>query len=188
MTPRIVATHVVHDGWCRVLIADIVLADGTRMRREMEDHGRAVAVLPYDPGRRVALLVQQFRAPAFHLDGTAAILEAPAGLLDEADPEAGARREVLEEVGVRLAGVERVTSGWTMPGISTERMDLFLATYGPSDRVAAGGGLADENERITVVEMALGDLAAACDRGEITDIKTFALVQTLRLRRPDLFA
>ena len=36
--------------------------------------------------------------------------------------------------------------------------------------------------------MALDELAALCDRGEITDIKTFALLQTLRLRRPDLFA
>ena len=35
--------------------------------------------------------------------------------------------------------------------------------------------------------MALGELAGMADRGEISDMKTFALLQALRLRRPDLF-
>jgi hypothetical protein len=74
-----------------------------------------------------------------------------------------------------------------MPGISTERMHLFLAPYGPGDRTGAGGGAAGEHENVTVSEMTLAALAAMVDRGELTDLKTFALVQTLRLRRPDLF-
>ena len=75
-----------------------------------------------------------------------------------------------------------------MPGISTEQMDLFLASYAENDRVTAGGGLAEENEQITVVEIPLKDLAAAADDGSLTDMKTLVLVQTLRLRRPQLFA
>ena len=50
-----------------------------------------------------------------------------------------------------------------------------------------GGGLASESESITVEEMALARLADMADRGELSDMKTFALVQTLRLRRPELF-
>ena len=74
-----------------------------------------------------------------------------------------------------------------MPGISTEYMHLYLAPYGQGDRTSDGGGLADEHENITVVEMELAELAALSDRGGLSDLKTFALVQTLRLRRPELF-
>jgi nudix-type nucleoside diphosphatase (YffH/AdpP family) len=143
--------------------------------------------LPYDPERRVAILVRQFRAAIFHAGGEADMLEAPAGMLDEDEPADGARREVLEEVGLTLAVLEPVGAVWTMPGISTERMHLFLAPYGPGDRTGAGGGAAGEHENITVSEMTLAALAAMADRGELTDLKTFALVQSLRLRRPDLF-
>jgi hypothetical protein len=38
-----------------------------------------------------------------------------------------------------------------------------------------------------VVERPLAALAAAADRAEIADAKLFSLVQTLRLRRPELF-
>lgn len=185
--PCIRGRRVTHDGWTKLIVADVTLPDGAQVSREIEDHGRAVAVLPYDPARRLAVLVRQFRTPPFHLDGTLDILEVPAGLLDEADAEAGARREVLEEVGLRLGEIEHVMSSWTMPGVSTERMELFLASFREADRVAEGGGLAEENEAITVVEMPLADLAALADGGELTDLKTLALVQTLRLRRPALF-
>jgi nudix-type nucleoside diphosphatase (YffH/AdpP family) len=144
-------------------------------------------VLPYDPERRVAILVRQFRAPVFHAGGEAEMLEAPAGMLDEDEPANGARREVLEEVGLTLAVLEPVAAVWTMPGISTELMHLFLAPYGAGDRIAAGGGVAGEHEAIIVAETAFTELAAMADRGELTDLKTFTLVQTLRLRRPGLF-
>jgi hypothetical protein len=74
-----------------------------------------------------------------------------------------------------------------MPGISTEYMHLYLAPYGPGDRTGAGGGVEDENEHITVVEMDLSELAVMADKGRLSDLKTLALVQTLRLRHPHLF-
>src|SRR5207253_1494510 len=80
--------------------------------------------------------------------------------------------------------VDHVVSGSSMPGISSARMDLYLATYSETGRVGAGGGLAEEHEDITVVEMKLAELAAMADAGQLTDMKTMLLVQTLRLRRP----
>jgi hypothetical protein len=74
-----------------------------------------------------------------------------------------------------------------MPGVSTEQMDLYLAPYAEADRIGIGGGLADEHEGITVVELPLAELAAMADAGQIMDMKTLAVVQTLRLRRPELF-
>lgn len=188
MEPVIRGTRILHDGWSRFLVAEVTMPGGVRLAREIEDHGRAVAVLPYDPVRRVALLIEQFRPPTFYAAGTLSLLEAPAGLLDESEPEEGARREAYEEAGVRLGSLELVVRGWSMPGISTEQMDLYLAAYGADDRSGTGGGLPEEHEDITVHEMPLATLAAMSDRGEVTDIKTLALILALRLRQPQLFA
>ena len=188
MTAEITALELRHERWARMFVATVRLPDGDTALRDIEDHGRAVAVLPYDGERRVALLVRQFRAPPFHVAGEASMLETPAGRLDESDPAACARREAMEEVGLCLRELEPVLVTWTMPALSTERAHLFLAPYRAADRVAAGGGLASEQEGIAVVEMALADLAAMADGGTLTELKLFALVQTLRLRRPELFA
>ena len=183
----IIDEKVLHDGWGRLLGLRIRLPDGEVIKREVEDHGNAICVLPYDPERRVAVLVRQFRAPVFHAAGEADLLEAPAGMLDEDDPADCARREAFEEVGLALTSLEPAGAVWTMPGISTEFMHLYLARYGPRDRTGAGGGVAGEHENITIVEMTLSDLSMMAERGELVDLKTLALVQTLRLRRPDLF-
>jgi nudix-type nucleoside diphosphatase (YffH/AdpP family) len=183
----VLGLRAVYEGWARMLVATVRLPDGSEATREIEDHGEAVAVLPYDPDRRVALLVRQFRAPVRQVGEADDLLEAPAGLRDEPDGQAAARREVLEEVGVRLRDLEPVCTAWSMPGLSTERIGLYLSPFAAADRVAAGGGLAEERESITVVEVALAELARLADAGALPDLKTLALVQTLRLRRPDLF-
>ena len=185
---RILSTREVHHGWASFSIVRVGLTDGTIIDREVENHGRAVVVLPYDPQRRVATLVEQLRVPMLVTANIPHSREAPAGILDEIDPADCAKREAMEECGLALTQLEHVSRCWTMPGISTEQMDLFLASYQSSDRVEAGGGLAAENEKITVVEVPLKELAAAADDGTLTDLKTFALVQTLRLRQPQLFA
>ncbi|MFC7556825.1 NUDIX domain-containing protein [Pseudoroseomonas wenyumeiae] len=115
------------------------------------------------------------------------MLEPAAGRLDEADPEACARREALEETGLRLTQLEPVAYVWTMPALSTERAWMYLAPYAEADRVAAGGGLAEEHEEIEVLELPLAELAAMADAGTLTELKLLLLVQTLRLRRPELF-
>ena len=75
-----------------------------------------------------------------------------------------------------------------MPGVSTERMWMYLAPYTAARRTGPGGGLAGEQENITVEEHLLSDLARMADAGSLTDLKTLLLLTTLRLRRPDLFA
>jgi nudix-type nucleoside diphosphatase (YffH/AdpP family) len=185
--PRIVSMRPVHEGWASFSIATIRLPDGREITREIEDHGRAVAVLPFDPVRKVCLLVIQPRFAAMVAGCETPFVEAPAGRLDEADPVDCARREALEECGVRLGALEHVVASWTMPGVSTERIDLYLAAYAESDRVTAGGGLAHEDEDIEVVEMPLAELAALTDAGRLVDMKTLVLALALRARRSDLF-
>jgi hypothetical protein len=187
MAPRIGGVRLVHDGWARYLVAEVMQEDGTRLTREMEDHGRAVAVLPYDPERRVATLVSQFRAPVLYSGGPPSHIEVPAGLLDEGASEDEARREALEETGLRLGALDFVASAWSMPGISTERMDLFLAAYGEADRTGSGGGPAPGGGAGGGDEIPQPARAAHGRRGTITDMKSLTLLFALQLRRPDLF-
>jgi nudix-type nucleoside diphosphatase (YffH/AdpP family) len=176
-----------YQGWSTLLVARIRLPDGRIVVREIEHHGRAACVLAFDPHRKTALFVRQVRAPTIYAAQPSHLLEAVAGQIEDGEaPEACARREAMEEAGLRLSTIEHVTTAWTMPGISTERMDLFLGQYSQADRVGPGGGTGDEG--IEVVEVSLAETAAMSDAGALTDMKTLVLVQTLRLRRPDLFA
>lgn len=187
MTVKIEAVEEVYRGWCT--LSRVTLTDGeARFHREVEAHGEAVAVLPFDTERRVALLVQLPRVPVLLSGENEHLLEAPAGLVDEGEePEGCARREAYEEAGVELGAMASVGTIWTCPGVSTERITLFLAPYTQATRTGSGGGLAHENENIVVVERGLGELAALADSGHLRDMKTLCLVQALRLRRPDLF-
>jgi nudix-type nucleoside diphosphatase (YffH/AdpP family) len=187
MSISIVHVETLHAGWGQYLIATVRLADGTTVRREIEHHGAAACVLPYDPARKTAILVRQFRAPVFYIAGAAETLEAIAGVIEDESPIECVKREALEEAGLRLAALEPVGAVFTMPGISTERMHLFLAVYGASDRIGEGGGLAAEHEGTLPIETTLLELSAMADAGTLADLKTLALVQTLRTRRPDLF-
>jgi nudix-type nucleoside diphosphatase (YffH/AdpP family) len=186
MAPKLSNQSIAYDGWTQIIRVRVRLEDGTEVQREVEDHGRAAAVLPYDPVRRTALLVRQLRVPVLVADGVPELLEAPAGILDEDDPAEGARREAREEAGIALTELEHVVRAWSLPGISTEQMDLFIAAYSQADRVGPGGGVASEN--ITVVEMALDTLWSMVERKELVDMKTLTLVLMLRARRPHLFS
>jgi nudix-type nucleoside diphosphatase (YffH/AdpP family) len=185
---KILSVRVVHDGWSKFMVADVRLADGAQVTRQIEDHGDAVAVLPYDATRRVVLLVRMLRPVALYAAGLHQLTEAVAGLVDEGETsEIAARREVMEEAGLKVGGLEAVARVWVSPGISTERLALFLAPYTLADRVAAGGGLEGEHEGITVLEMPAAKAWSMLEAGDIADMKTLALLSALKLRQPDLF-
>src|SRR5271155_954900 len=190
MKPTILACTTVYSGYLTVDALQVRLSDGSIVSREVERHGDAAAVLPYDRARCCALVVRLFRAPVFQEAGLASIEEACAGMISEAgqDAEATARREAYEELGVRLASMDLVSRVWSSPGVSSERVSLFLAPYVSADRIGAGGGIRGEHEGITVVERSLPMLAAVADQGRIEDSKLLSLVLALRLRHPELFA
>lgn len=188
MKPVILERQTVHAGYMRVERVRVRLADGAEVIRDLERHGDGAAVLPYDPVARNALIVRLFRLPAFDIEGVETLDEACAGMLDQDDATSAARREAMEEMGVALGEVEYVGRVWSSPGVSGERVSLFIAAYRPADRITAGGGVPAEHEGITVLERPLAALAADADAGRIVDMKLMVLIQTLRLRRPDLFS
>jgi hypothetical protein len=95
---------------------------------------------------------------------------------------------VREECGIKLTALEGVAFAWSTPGISTERIALYLAPFGSEDRIGAGGGLSEEHENITVVEFSLAELWSLVEGSALTDMKTIVLVLALKARQPDLFS
>lgn len=184
---RIKEIATLYEGWRKLLKFTVQMPDGRTMVREVLNSQDAAAVLPYDPERRKVILVRQFRVPVMHVEGHADLLEAVAGMLDGGGPEECARREAMEEAGLRLDRLEPVGRAWSAPGITTERLHLFLARYSAADRVGEGGGIAEEHEEIEVLEIGVDELAGMLERNAIADMKTLILVQALRIRHPELF-
>ncbi len=179
---------MIYDGWSRFQLLQVELGDGRIMARQFEDHGEASAVLPYDEARRVALLVRQPRIGPLYSGLDPYLLEIAAGLIEPGEaPDVAVRREALEELGVQLGAVEFVTTTWSVPALSSERIHLYLAAYTMADRVAAGGGVVEEGEEIEVLELPLQGLLDLADAGQITDMKSLTMIWALARRRPDLF-
>jgi len=98
--------------------------DGKPFDRFVVRHPGAVTVVPvHDDGR--VTLVRQYRAAV-----DALVLELPAGTLDKGgeEPEAAARRELVEEVGLEASDWELLIGTWNTPGVSDQHTLIYLAT------------------------------------------------------------
>ena len=186
MADELISAEKVREGWFDIVHVRVKDATGTELDREIVAHPSGVAILPYDPARKVALVITEARPPVVYA-GEERLLEAIAGALEDGAPEDCARREALEEGGLKLTHLEHLGRIWATPATSTERVDLYLAAYAEADRVAPGGGLDEEDEHVRVKEVPLSVLWAMVEAGALRDGKTLMLVQALRIRRPDLF-
>lgn len=103
---------------------DVVrMPDGDEVGREVIDHPGAVGVVALDEAGQV-LLIRQYRHPVGRQ-----LWEIPAGLRDVAGepPLATAQRELLEEAGYQAADWRVLADFFTSPGISSERLRVYLA-------------------------------------------------------------
>ena len=157
------------------------------MKREVFDRGHAATLLPYNLANRTVVLTRQFRLPPYLAGHDDFMIEAAAGMLDDASPEERIRAEVEEEAGYRLHDVKKVFEAFMSAGAVTEKLHFFVAEYEPSMRIGSGGGLADEGEEIEVLERPLKALLQEADAGTLTDMKTLTLIWALARRRPELF-
>jgi len=150
--------------------------------RETYDRGNGAALLPYNRAQRSVVLVRQFRYPAYVSGHDDLMIEAVAGLLDDASPEMRIRAEAEEESGYRLEKVEKIFEAFMSPGSVTERLHFFIAEYDPSMRVGHGGGNPDEGEDIEVLELPIDEALAMIGDGRIVDAKTIMLLQYAALK------
>jgi nudix-type nucleoside diphosphatase (YffH/AdpP family) len=168
-----------HYGTLKSTTFEFRRADGEwqTLTRDVFDRGNAAAILPYNLAQRTIVLVRQFRLPAFVNGHDDLLIEAAAGLLDEASPEERIRLEAEEETGYRLHDVHKVFEAFMSPGAVTEKIHFFVAEYEPHMRIGDGGGLAHEGEDIEVIELSIDDALAMVGNGRIVDAKTIMLLQ-----------
>jgi ADP-ribose pyrophosphatase len=150
--------------------------------RVVVEHPGAVVVLAVDDAERV-LVLRQYRHPA-----GLRFVELPAGLLDVPgeDPLEAAQRELLEEGGVEAATWAHLNTLWTSPGISAERIEVYLATDLRS--VPDRGGFALEHEEadmslhwVPVEDLVIGVVERRLTNGPLaTAVLTYALTRLPR--------
>lgn len=179
-------TEVLSANWytLRKITYDLQHADGrsTTQSREAYDRGNGAVILLYNAARQTVILTRQFRMPTY-LNGNATgmLIEACAGLLDQDNAEDCIRRETEEETGFRVRNIEKVFEAYMSPGSVTELLYFFVAEYTDDLRVHAGGGMAEEQEHIEVLEIPFAEALEMMRDGRIRDGKTMMLLQHARL-------
>ena len=113
----------VHGVFATVRTDQVRMPDGEVAERDVVEHPGAVAVVALDEAGQV-LLIRQYRHPAGQL-----LWEIPAGLcdVDGEPPTATAERELLEEAGYRARDWHVLVDFFSSPGITSERLLVFLA-------------------------------------------------------------
>jgi ADP-ribose pyrophosphatase len=144
-------------------------ADGEEVEREVVEHPGSVAILAHDD--EVVYLVRQPREAV----GEDGLLEIPAGTLDvEGETELEcAQRELSEEADLRAENWELLKTVYPSPGVLSEKVWIFAATG-----LSPAPGTSDEDERIEVVRLPLGEIDSALE--EIEDATTVIALLMLR--------
>lgn len=178
---RVEDVAVLSDDWyvLKKTTFSFLRSDGIwqRQSRETYDRGNGAVILLYDLRRRTVILTRQFRYPAFVNGHDDLLIEAPAGLLDNAEPEARIRAETEEETGFRVGQVRQIFDAFMSPGSVTERLYFFVGEYQPDDRASSGGGNEAEGEDIGVLEIGIDEALSMIGSGAIRDGKTIMLLQ-----------
>lgn len=156
--------------------------------REAYDRGNGAVILLYNRAKQTVVLIRQFRFPVWINGHDGLLIEAAAGLLDNASPEERIIAEAQEETGFRVTRIEPVFTAYMSPGSVTEKLFFFIAEYTADDRCGEGGGLASEGEDIEVLEWPLDQALQAIRDGIIVDAKTIMLLQHLALNAGTLLA
>ena len=146
--------------------------------REVYDRGNGATILLYSLAQQSVILTRQFRFPAY-TNGleSGLLIEAAAGLLDQASPEERIRMEAEEETGYQVKTIQKVFEAYMSPGSVTEKIYFYVAEYTPKDKLTEGGGIAGEGEDIEVLELPFTQALAMMQSGEIQDAKTIMLLQ-----------
>ncbi len=151
----------VYSGRVRLVDHTVILADGTRSNYEVDESiPFAVATLVLDDDHVV--LARQYRYP---LDRWIYDLPGGAGGEDET-PEAAARRELEEELGLIPNELILLHTFFVNPGRAAWPVHLFLCNAGTTKGTIDASDLA---ERVEYARMELGELDAAIASGEIVD-------------------
>ena len=159
-----------------------------RLSRDLLRVGRIVGVLPVDLARREIVLIRQFRLSAHLRLGKGDQVEIVAGYVDEGEaPEAAARRECLEEIGVGPAALRELFTLMPAPGLLDELATIFLASVDAS-QVPARAGAPHETEQTRPLRVDIDAAIAALAHGQVHNGYLIVALQWLALNRERLAA
>ena len=146
------------------MVRDTIREENITYERDIVAHHGSAVVVPVFADRTIALVRQYRHAAGKYL------LELCAGSLEKGEnPEAGARRELEEEIGVRAAKMEKLTEFYVSPGFLSEKMFVFLAT-----ELTETGQKLEEDELLSIERVTFPQAFEMIRRGEFEDAKTIA--------------
>lgn len=144
-----------------------------RIRRLNMERGNSVAIVILNKDTGKLIMVSQFRYPTYQNDHGWTI-EIIAGMVDPGEtPEQTLKRELEEEIGLKIDTFGRINTFYPSPGGSSELIHLFYAAVsGERAKYKETGGLLSHGEDIKAIELSLEDALAKIRTGEIVDAKT----------------
>jgi ADP-ribose pyrophosphatase len=162
---RVEAERTIFQGRIIRLVArDLVLPNGRRTKFHIVEHPGAVAIIPVHANGDVVLL-KQFR-PTIGSE----IYEIPAGTIEKGEaPLATAKREIIEETGLKAKSWSKIAEFYTAPGFCTELMHVYVAR-GLTPASADG----DADEILKPVRMSLSAALKLIRTKKIRDAKSIA--------------
>ena len=183
---EITETKVLSDNWytLRKITYNYQKKNGSweTQSREVYDRGNGATILLYNKNTKTVILTRQLRLPTYvNGNQTGMLIEACAGLLDKDNAEECIRRETEEETGYKISAVQKLFEVYMSPGSVTEIVHFFAAEYTKDMKVNEGGGVADEQENIEVLELDFDKAYAMVASGEIKDAKTIMLLQYAKI-------
>ncbi len=154
--------EVYNCGLFRVTEDEAADKTGWKIKRSVVRHNGSSVMMAVDEKDRV-LLVRQYRLPAEQF-----LWELPAGKIDDGE-NAGqaAKRELIEETGLRAKKWKKLTTFYPSPGFLQEKMTIFLAT-----ELTKGKAQPMEDERIETRWFSKKELKKAVRSNKIVDGKT----------------
>ena len=135
---------------------------GFEIKRAVVQHRGSAVIMPVDDKKRI-LLVRQYRLPARKY-----LWELPAGTVDPGEkPLQTARRELVEETGLRAKKIQKLAEFYPSPGFLTEKMTIYLAT-----ELTQGEAKPMDDERIETKWFKAKEIDKMIREGQILDAKT----------------
>ncbi|MES1258597.1 MAG: NUDIX hydrolase [Acidobacteriota bacterium] len=135
---------------------------GYTIKRSIVRHKGSAVMMAVDEKNRV-LLVRQYRLPAERY-----MWELPAGKIDDGEtPGQTAKRELIEETGLRAKKWKKLAEYFPSPGYVQEKMTIYLAT-----ELTQGEAQPMEDERIETRWFTKRELTELVGSNKIIDSKT----------------
>ncbi len=166
---RLLSSKKKHDdGFLRITFDRAVDREGNKVGRLVVHHPGSAVIMPVNDKREV-LLEHIFRVPAVGY-----LWELPAGRMDEGEtPLQAAKRELIEETGLRARSWRKLAEFWASPGFLAEKMTIYLAEnlrQGEMDR--------GHDEHMKLRWFTRAELERMLAAGRIHDAKTLIGLRT----------